>query len=582
MSDSPDERAAGQHYLSCGTEDCKENGQYYCNDCHLPLCEQCRNDHEKRPETKIHDVVPYRQRKHQLPVKKCQHHPTRNIDIFCKQCKMPICSKCSTMNEHNGHQFDDLEEIYTKEYANWQGEFAKIQRYLLPTTHILKKDVEEDVTLIMKVMDGIRTSMKAEADSLKKLVDEVTAENVEQTHTMEKSLLKKLKSEDITYDEYIAYLDKMSDEFQEYLSLTNHKLLFSKTLKIQLIPETTKPIPPVYTAGQVNKDDITKLLGRINFPNTETEIRKLKLTDTVSTDMRFIEKPLEQNKEETQQTLVLLPSVTKVREYTWPGVYRACHVSVDKSARLWASDDKGNLVHTDQQGNQLQKIQTSGTEGGYHTVTQDESLIYADKNKRVIFKITTDQRITEFIKTGDWTPLSVHSSRINGDILVGMVKNEDAKVVRYNTAGKEIQNIQKDNQGEERFQCPYDITENINGDICISDDCKSAVVVVNKSGQYKFTCADQFGFFHPGGICTDVLGHILVCNCFKDNVYMLNHDGEFESLIHISAPLSSIFYGINTFFTNKKHFRFVCVDDANNLYVRQWGTDTVTVYKYLE
>ena len=581
MSDSPDERAAGQHYLGCGTEDCKENGQYYCNDCHLPLCEQCRNDHQKRPETKIHDVVPYRQRKHQLPVKKCQHHPTRNIDIFCKQCKMPICSKCSTMNEHNGHQFDDLEEIYTKEYANWQGEFAKIQRYLLPTTHILKKDVEEDVTLIMKVMDGIRTSMKAEADSLKKLVDEVTAENVEQTHTMEKSLLKMLKSEDTTYDEYIAYLDKMTDEFQEYLSLTNLKLLFSKTLKIQLIPETTKPIPPVYTAGQVNKDDITMLLGRINFPNTETEIRKLKPTDTVSTDMKFIEKQLEQNKEETKQTLVLLPSVTKVREYTKPGVYRACHVSVDKSARLWASDDEGNLVHTDQQGNQLQKIQTSGTKAGYHTVTQDGSLIYADKNKRVIFKITTDQRITEFIKTGDWTPLSVHCSRINGDILVGMVKNEDAKVVRYNTAGKEKQNIQKDNQGEERFQCPYHITENINGDICISDDNKSAVVVVNKSGEYKFTYAGQSGWFHPGGICTDVLGHILVGNCFQEPVHLLSHDGEFKSLIHMYNYLS-VFRELNNRLFPIKKFRVVCVDNANNLYVRQWGTNAVTVYKYLE
>ena len=120
MSESSDEQAAGQHYLVCGTEDCQENGQLYCNDCHRPLCEQCRDEHLKNPDTKSHEIVPYRYRKQRLPVEKCKHHPTRNIDIFCKECKIPLCSKCSTKDEHQGHKLDDLEEIYAEKYAIWQ------------------------------------------------------------------------------------------------------------------------------------------------------------------------------------------------------------------------------------------------------------------------------------------------------------------------------------------------------------------------------------------------------------------------------------------------------------------------------
>ena len=104
----------------------------------------------------------------------------------------------------------------------------------------MKSYIEEDFTEIKNLMESIRTLMKTEAESLKKLVDEVTSENIENTHTMEKSLLKMLKPQETAYDDYIAYLGKMSDEFEEYLSITNQKLLFSKTLKIQLIPETTK------------------------------------------------------------------------------------------------------------------------------------------------------------------------------------------------------------------------------------------------------------------------------------------------------------------------------------------------------
>nr|XP_022342723.1 uncharacterized protein LOC111136273 [Crassostrea virginica]XP_022342724.1 uncharacterized protein LOC111136273 [Crassostrea virginica] len=567
MSEPSDEQAATQHYLVCGTEDCQKNGQFYCNACHRPLCEQCRDEHVKNPDTKFHDIVLYRHRKQQLPVKKCKLHPTRNVDIFCKECKIPLCSKCSTMEEHQGHKFDDLEEIYAEKYALQQGEFSKIQKYFLPTTQGLKTDIEEDATQIRKIMESIRTSIKAEAKSLKNLVDEVTSEKLEHTHKMEKSLLEMLKSQETTYDDYIAYLGKMSDDFQQYLSLTNQNLLFSETLKIKTIPEATKPILPVFNGGKFSKEDISKLLGRVNVPNTEPEKRKIRPMEAVTTHMKSTEKQLEQSKEKSdvKQTLSLSSSVTKVREYSVQGVDSAWHVSLDKLDRLWVSDTSINLVQTDLQGNQLQKIQTSGG-FGYHTATQDGDLIYTDK---VIYRITPDQKITEFIKTGDWKPLSVHSSCINGDILVGMIKDGAAKVTRYSKAGKEIQNIQSDKQGQRLYSDPHYITENINGDICTSEYNKSAVVVVNKSGQHRFSYTGLGSLFCPYGICTDVLGHILVCNGASATVHMLDQDGGFLSVI-LSSQQGITFP------------RGVCVDGGNNLYVGQYGTNTVSVYKFLQ
>ncbi|XP_022345551.2 uncharacterized protein LOC111138056 [Crassostrea virginica] len=573
MSEPSDEQAAMQHYLLCGTEDCQENGQFYCNDCHRPLCEQCRDEHGKNQNTKFHEIVLYRHRKHQLPVEKCKLHPTRNVDIFCKECKIPICSKCSTMKEHHRHEFDDLEEIYTEKYALQQGEFSKIQKYFLPNTKSLKSDIEADATKIQKLMESIRASMKAEAESLKNLVDEVSSENIDHTHTMEKSLLEMLKSQETIYDDYIAYLGKMSDDFEQHLSLTNHKLLFSETLKIKTIPETTKPVDPVFTAGRFSKDDVAKLLGRVNISNAEPKKRKIQPMEAVTTHMKSTEKQLEQSKEKSdmKQTLCLSSSVTKVREYSVPGVDNAYHVSVEKSGRLWVSDWSGtcNLVQTDLQGNQLQKIQTSGEGEGYHTTTQDGDLIYTDKDKKKIYRITPDRRITEFIKTGEWTPLSVHSSRINGDILVGMIKDKEAKVTRYNKAGNEIQNIQSDNQGQGLYSDPDYITENINGDICTANYNKKAVVVVNKSGQHRFSYTGRGSGFYPCGICTDVLGHILVCDNYSDTVHLLDQDGGLLSVI--LSPQQGIKYPCG-----------VCVDDENNLYVGQYLTNTVTVYKYLQ
>ncbi|XP_078329848.1 uncharacterized protein LOC111113501 isoform X2 [Crassostrea virginica] len=567
MATTSDEQAAGQHYLVCGIQDCQRNGQFYCNDCHQPMCEQCKDKHQKSPNNKNHDIVLYRQRKHRLPKEKCKLHPTKNVDIFCRECNTPLCLKCFLGKEHKGHEFDDLEEIYAEKYALWQGEFSKIQKNLLPTSEDLKTDIEEDVKEIQNIMESIRTSMKAEAESLKNLVDEVTSNKIKHTYTMEKSLLQMLKSQETTYNDYIKYLGKMSEKFQEYLSTTNQKLLSSNILKLKTIPETSKPVPPVFTAGQFNRDDVAKLLGRVNVPNTEPEKRKIQPMEAVSTPMKFTEKQMEQSKEKSDMkpTLSLSSSVTKVREYSVPGVDSAFHVSADKSGRLWASDDEGNLVLTDLQGNLLQKIKTTGEDDGFHTATQDRGLIYTDQDKKMIYRITPDTRITELIKTGDWTPVSIHSSRINGDILVGM---REAKVTRYNNAGKEIQNIQRDNQGQELYKYPHYITENINGDICTSDWNKQAVVVVNKSGQHRFSYTGQGSRFSPYGICTDVLGHILVCEGLNNTVHLLDQDGGFLSFILSEQQ------GIRS-------PRGVCVDDENNLYVGQLN-NKVTVYKNLE
>ncbi|XP_052684904.1 tripartite motif-containing protein 3-like [Crassostrea angulata] len=575
MSAEEEIQAMAQHYLVCGTEDCKRNCQFYCNPCHQRLCKRCRDEHQKSQDTKDHEVVPYKQRKPQLPEEKCNLHPKRNVEILCKECNVPLCAKCIFMKEHTGHQLDDLEEKYAEKVAFCRSEISKIQEYYLSTSQGLKKEIKEDVMAIKNTMDDIRNSIRAEAESLKELVDRVTSDKLEQANIMEESLLKTLKSQEKTYEDYTEYLEKLLKEFHSYKSIDNIRVLFSddfENLKIQSIPETTQPVLPVFTAGHFYKDEVSKLLGSVNFPNIKPDNRRIKPMEKASTQLKLTGKQTRRDveKSDVKPTLSLSSSVTKVREYTVPGVGSVYHISLGKSGRLWASDAIGNLVQTDLQGNQLQKIKTNGGDEGYHTVTQDGDLIYTDRKNKVINRIKQNNTITKFIKTGDWEPISIHSSHINGDILVGMRKGGEAKVTRYNKTGKEIQNIQRGNKGRELYSDPHYITENINGDICTSDFNNRAVVVVNKSGQHRFSYTGQGSGFNPFGICTDRLGHIIVCNGYpRNNAFdILDQDGQFLSL------LLTLQQGIQPY--------GVCVDDENNLHVGQLYTTKVTVYKYLQ
>ena len=400
-SESSGEQAAGQHYLECDTRDCNQNCQYYCNVCHKRMCQQCRNEHSKSADNKTHEVVLYRQRKRQLPEEKCKLHPTKNIDIRCRECDIPVCSKCCTLQEHQGHHYDDLEEIFAENFARCQIEVSKIQNYFLPTSKDMKEIINDDIVKIKSILESIRTSMKAEAESLKSLVDEVTSENIEQTFSIEKILLEMLESEETTYDEYITYLEKLLKEICKKMANETFDICSStivEQIKIQNIPETTKPGLPVFSSGQCTKDDVIKLLGKVKLPDTEPEKRKIKPMEIASTQLKCTGQQMEQHikKSDMKQTLSLSSSVTKVREYSVPDVDNACHVSVDKSGRLWVSDSRGILVQTDLQGKQLQEIQTSG--GSLrHTATQYGDLIYTDRDKKTIYRVTPDRTITEFI-----------------------------------------------------------------------------------------------------------------------------------------------------------------------------------------
>ena len=518
-------------------------------------------EHLKNPDTRQHEVVLFGKRQRQLPEQKCEKHPTKDVGLLCQHCQIPICSECKT-EAHQGHAVVDFYHAYSNYCAVCLDKISEIEEYFLPTTGELQKETKADASKIKNMMEKIRTSMTERAESLKVLVDKVASNNKTEVDEMEHSLLKMLNLQDKTYEDHISYLRKLNDKLYYDLSCTDLQILkitVLQNLKIEPIPETTRPVPPVFSADQCNEEDVIKLLGKLILSDENPEVRNIM---PMKTDTKQAKNPEKQG-EKSDVKLSLPSDVTQVREYIIQGVKDVFHLSVYKSGILWASDLEGKLVQDDSNGVQLQKIETGDQGKGFHAVTSDGYLMYAVKNQKVVVKTTLDNKITGFISTKNWKPLSIHYSRINGDILVGMRNIGEAKITRFNRTG-EIQDIQRTTQG---MCCT--VFHTTSQKTCTSDINYSAVVVVNNSGQYRFSYTGLGPEFRPYGICTDVLGHILVCDNGMHCIHVLNQDGEFLSLIlaqqqGIDSPCS------------------LCVDDENYLYVGQRGSNLVKVFQYIQ
>ena len=110
------------------------------------------------------------------------------------------------------------------------------------------------------------------------------------------------------------------------------------------------------------------------------------------------------------------------------------------------------------------------------------------------------------------------------------------------------------------------ITENINGDIIISDALNQTVIFVNKLGKFS-VYYDDCDLFFPTGICTEALGHILVWDTKTDTMHLFAQDWEFLGTFDFGRSRSLMFS--------------LCVDAENNLYMGH-DTNKITVYKCLQ
>ena len=75
------------------------------------------------------------------------------------------------------------------------------------------------------------------------------------------------------------------------------------------------------------------------------------------------------------------------------------------------------------------------------------------------------------------------------------------------------------------------MSENNNGDICVSDTSANTVVVVDKTGRVRFRYDGKQAFrektFVPKGIVTDKFSQIIVADYNNNCLHILDQNGQF-------------------------------------------------------
>jgi len=95
---------------------------HYCLDCQDYFCGICAKAHQKTKATKNHQLIPIEEMKNQAQVNSvsisssqtyCQIHQQKELELFCNDCKEPICSLC--VLQHSSHKFSSISDVIENE-----------------------------------------------------------------------------------------------------------------------------------------------------------------------------------------------------------------------------------------------------------------------------------------------------------------------------------------------------------------------------------------------------------------------------------------------------------------------------------
>nr|XP_022299152.1 uncharacterized protein LOC111107983 [Crassostrea virginica] len=532
--------------------------QSYCDFCHVNLCKPCIGEHIS-DDYKKHIIVPFQQRKSTLIYPKCATHRNEDCKYQCKDCNIFVCYECVVSNQHQGHQYSKLEEMFTALKTQIEKDEDELENLILPKYEKFAVDLEMQIASLDGEYEKLTTEMSKLREEMHREVDNAIDQKEMEIgeikvkhHSILQKHLEEIKEIQALIQQSQTDLNELKESNKVFLTIQ----YTSKNAQYSHFPPKLKVTMPEFQPKQIEKKEFFNLFGELIPLSSTLEDRVFTAKEPNTSVRELLDEPEVLNTIKTGHRS--LRSVTCLTD-----------------EHIWTSGVTADMKCFNIQGVLQKTIQTkSGERPRDIALDFDGTLLYSDETQKTVYKVKNG-KTEEIITLQGWKPaeLCVTSS---GDLLVTMYSDDEtqSKVVRY--SGSIVkQTIQFDDVGKPLYSrnvCLKYISENRNLDICVADYGASAVVVVNQAGKLRFRYSGhpyttKTKAFKPFGITTDSQGRILTADKANNCIHIFDTDGQF--LRYIDNCDLSYPFGL-------------CVDSNENLFVSECKEGNVKKIKYMK
>eukprot|EP00105_Crassostrea_gigas_P005205 XP_011418717.1 PREDICTED: uncharacterized protein LOC105321926 [Crassostrea gigas] len=548
-----EEENQGQHIVECDL--CETPVSFYCRRCGVNLCDSCLPIHMRVKSKNGHDVVDYVS-KDDDDTCFCESHPKNECSAYCKTCNVSICMLCVSI-KHKSHEMSELSDkieellkVIAKENERLQSFKHELESILDHTTKM--------VSSISSIYKQKKDEVTARGEEWHKEIEKTVKKLHQELDDMQKEHEALLKKQETEYKGILKNLDQINrraTSLQKSNDVKEMQTFIPMIEKQKTLSEFTQYSFPTFCEGKIDADYLQSYFGYV----INKQVQENKIS--------FTKKKLKVN-EFTETKFFEIPTVISVLDTGFPAYgisNRLFDIAYTDDNKVWMGGNTKELKLFDLQGHLHRTV--SITYVGSFIYMLNKQVGYIDENKRAVKIISNSNNDVTIFTTGDWNPRGI-TSTASGDLLVCLYKDNQSKVVRYSSTGGVLQEIQYDSLCQPIYSSPYYITENVNGDIIVTDWKKNSVIAVNRLGILRFSYSKEKNIFFASAVVHDSFGHVIIADYRGDKIHLLDRDGQFLRYI---IPREGI-----------KSPRALCIMGHGEMIVGEGWTGNAKKIKYLK
>ncbi|XP_078321302.1 uncharacterized protein LOC144621591 [Crassostrea virginica] len=563
-----DPRYSAQDVVRCAL--CRDAvAPLYCNICHTHLCGDCVEKHFS-DKSKVHNVVPLEQFLSTLNYPKCPTHPTKQCELQCEQCDIPICTSCISSGKHIGHKQLEMFADFENKKEVLRRDLQELEKSIFPKYQESAAIIKTQKTDQLKHSQKLTAELNIQGEALHREIHTIIQRKQAEIDEMNVQHLAAIEKQEGETNKALHEIKQVIQDLKSLLDTSDVGLVFkyrSRIAEFRKLPHKLKISLPNLLPQKINREELLKQIGSFSPLSIETEEQGYTV--------------LSPGAESSPPARPLL-DVPRLFTDIPTGYDRLYSVSCLSDEEIWTSGNNKIMKLYNLKGELLKSVTTkSGNSPWDIAVTRSGGLVYADYEDSSINLVSGTQTLFRRLVSGTqtlitlrgWRPLCLCSTAC-GDLLVTMTSDDwkQAKVVRY-SGSTEKQTIQYDDQGNPLYSSGVLYTkylsENRNSDICVADCSARAVVVVSAAGKLRFRYTGPPSTpresFLPRGITTDSHANILASDPGYNRIHIIDQDGIFLRFLHNCDLLVP---------------RGLCVDSRDYLFVAEENTGKVKKLQY--
>nr|XP_022312067.1 uncharacterized protein LOC111117297 [Crassostrea virginica] len=550
-----------QDVITCDL--CDKPTQQFCNSCQVNLCDACVKKHRDEFKSLIHEIVPFLERKIQLVFPECREHSGQRCEVNCKKCNQPVCVKCIVSGPHKGHDVEELTETHENKIRRIKSDTEEIKAKIIPKYQNQDQNIGNTISKTISKIDDLGKESKKlrklwhqEVDNIFDKIDSLSQSLGEENLSALQGYHNKIRNLISEMNKIVKQNEKLSSsnsliEVNKYQSKLNEYQDFPKHVDLKF----------PFLASNINKGkELSIEIGGY------TAILKQMSQHSLSTNVSRLTAGKGKLMEKVRIIATIPTTYSPLRDVACVG-----------EAEAWIYGENKTITRIDLHGAVKDTvITTCQVRPDGISVTRGRELMYSDFNSRTVKIVRDGKSETLITPPQGWIPGSLSCTR-SGDILVHVGKESrhqiKHKIIRYQEQNIK-QEINNDGQGNPIFkdgECALFMSENNNGDVCVSDTNAGTMIVVDKTGRVRFrydgTPTRREKSFDPRGIVTDALSQIIVTDYNNDCLHILDQNGQFLRCVDICGLEKPD--GLS-------------VDSAGRLWVGSFDTGEIKVIKYLQ